>query len=84
MRCDNFIIDAVVRRPDTSRGALSMSSVSVQGCGMRRALPMILETAEAHGGRVVRVILSEIEVTVVCPREDAGKVFRALTALIGG
>lgn len=76
----NFIIDAVVRRPDKS-GTL-FSSVSVLGCGMRRALPFVVETAESLGGRVLRVGISEVEATVFCPREDSDKVFSALASLV--
>lgn len=82
MNRKNYTIDAVVSHDRLMSVLSDRSSVSVLGCGLRRALPILLEITELRGCRVLSVFISETEATLTVPCEDAGRVFAALASLI--
>lgn len=71
MRRDEIVICGIAAVP-----------LTVLGCGMRRALPMVLEVISARGSSAMCAYVSEIEVTVTVPRRDAECIMQALSALI--
>lgn len=82
MKRYSYNIDAVVRRPDTTVGALDAARISVLGCGMRQAMPMLLGVIDSCGSYAVGICVSEIEATVTVPIGDANDVIHAVSALI--
>ena len=82
MNNKNYIIDAVMRRDEVSVCGIAAVPLTVLGCGMRRALPMVLEVISARGSCAICAYVSEIEATVTVPRKDAARVMQALSTLI--